>query len=90
MSDIQSKINDLKTCIYDRKLMLGTLRHDVSMYEYMIQTQNQKQLWVYTRLAKGCRDELAFNLQEIKHLEGLLNAAQDDKYLYYFWDERIF
>ena len=95
MADSQTTINNLKTRIHDLTLMLDVINHETAWYEYHVNSMAvnttytlKERIW-YTRSALMCKQEAQFNVQEIAYLEGQLVEAENDRYLYYFWDERI-
>ena len=92
---LETKISDLTVRIRDLRMIHAAIENDASWYEYQIENMKTdsrystiERIW-YTRSAKSYRHEARFNMGEITYYEGLLLDAQNDKYLYEDWEERI-
>lgn len=91
MEDIQNTIKELRIHVKQIKDTVIHLEREAAFYEAeaaYLQEEGMNAMWCL-RHAKTYRDESAFYTSEFKRYLALLKNAEDDRYLYHFWDERI-
>lgn len=91
MEAIQNTVKQLRSNVQQIKDTVNHLEREAAFYEAeaaYLEQEGMNAAWCL-RHAKIYRQEAAFYTSEFNRYLALLKNAEDDRYLYHFWDERI-